>query len=239
MKLKNWMAAGAIGLALAVDGAETKTDNAGLTTQKQKASYGIGRNVGQRFKHDLIELDLEAFMRGFKDVLADTPSPISDEEMKTVMEALRGDIEAKAGQAAEKNKKVAEDWLAQNKSKEGVKTTATGLQYKVLKEGTGTAPKASDSVTVHYRGTLTDGTEFDSSYKRNEPATFSLDQVIPGWTEGVQLMKPGAKYQFFVPPALGYGDEGQGPIPPGAVLVFEIELLKVNGSGAEPAATKK
>lgn len=231
MKVCNLIAAGAITFAVTVCGAENTPE---LTNQKQKASYGIGRNVGQRFKHDLLELDLEAFMRGFKDVLEGKPSVVSEEEMSKVMDALRADVEAKASQAAEKNKKVAQDYLAQNKTKEGVKTTPSGLQYKVIKEGSGTPPKATDTVTVHYRGTLTDGTEFDSSYKRNEPTTFQLDQVIPGWTEGVQLMKPGAKYQFTVPPDLGYGEEGAGPIPPGSVLIFDVELVKIGGS-ADPA----
>lgn len=222
-------------------GAEGKAADkpADLTSQKQKASYGIGRNVGQRFKHDLIELDLEAFVQGFRDVLADKPSPISDEEMMKVMEALRADVSARASETAEKAKKAGDEYLAQNKSKEGVKTTASGLQYKVLKEGTGTAPKATDEVTVHYKGTLTDGTVFDSSYDRKEPVTFKLDEVIPGWTEGVQLMKPGAKYQFVIPPALGYGEEGQGPIPPASVLLFDVELLKVNPSAAGAPTPKK
>jgi FKBP-type peptidyl-prolyl cis-trans isomerase len=235
MKVIQLIAVGAIIFSTAARGAENQPE---LTTQKQKASYGIGRNVGQRFKHDLIELDIEAFTRGFKDVLADKPSPITDEEMTKVMDALRAEVSAKANDSAEKSKKVGEDFLTQNKAKEGVKTTASGLQYKVLKEGTGTSPKAEDEVTVHYRGTLTDGTEFDSSYKRNEPVTFKLNEVIPGWTEGVQLMKPGAKYQFVIPPALGYGEEGQGPIPPASVLVFDVELIKVNAASAPPAPKK-
>jgi FKBP-type peptidyl-prolyl cis-trans isomerase FkpA len=125
-----------------------------------------------------------------------------------------------------------EDFLKENAKKEGVKTTASGLQYKVLKEGEGKSPTATDTVTVHYRGTLLDGTEFDSSYKRGEPAEFPLNRVIKGWTEGVQLMKEGSKFQFFIPSGLAYGERGTpgGPIGPNETLVFEIELLKVAGS---------
>ncbi len=119
-------------------------------------------------------------------------------------------------------------YLAENAKKEGVKTTASGLQYKVLKEGDGASPKATDKVTVHYRGTLLNGTEFDSSYKRGEPATFPLNRVIPGWTEGVQLMKIGSKYQFVIPSKLAYGESGGGPIGPNETLIFEVELLKIN-----------
>jgi FKBP-type peptidyl-prolyl cis-trans isomerase len=237
MKLRTLAAVGAIAIVASVSGAEQA--KAGLTTQQQKASYGIGRNVGMRFKHDALDLDLDAFVRGFKDALAGTASPFTDEEMRVVMDNLRKDVEAKAGQLAEKNKKAADEWLAANKSKEGVKATPSGLQYKVLKEGTGNPPKASDTVTVHYKGTLTDGTEFDSSYSRNEPATFPLNEVIPGWTEGLQLMKPGAKYQFFIPPALAYGEEGSGPIPPNSVLVFEVELLKIESSSPAAAGQPK
>jgi FKBP-type peptidyl-prolyl cis-trans isomerase len=130
---------------------------------------------------------------------------------------------------ADPNLEKGEAFLKDNAKKEGVKTTASGLQYKVLKEGTGKAPKATDNVKVHYKGTLLDGTEFDSSYKRGEPATFPLNRVIPGWTEGVQLMKEGAKYQFTIPSKLAYGERGTpgGPIPPNATLIFEVELIAV------------
>jgi FKBP-type peptidyl-prolyl cis-trans isomerase len=130
---------------------------------------------------------------------------------------------------ADSNLEKGEAFLKENARKDGVKATASGLQYKVLKEGTGKVPKATDMVVVHYKGTLLDGTEFDSSYKRGEPATFPLNRVIPGWTEGVQLMKEGAKYQFTIPSKLAYGEQGTpgGPIPPNATLVFEVELISV------------
>jgi len=129
---------------------------------------------------------------------------------------------------AQDNKTIGEAYLAENKTKEGVKVTPSGLQYEVLTEGTGKQPSATDTVTVHYRGTLIDGTEFDSSYKRNEPASFPLNRVIPGWTEGVQLMKEGAKYRFVIPSGLAYGERGTGSdIKPNSTLIFEVELIKV------------
>jgi FKBP-type peptidyl-prolyl cis-trans isomerase len=131
-----------------------------------------------------------------------------------------------------KSKKEGEDFLAANKSKEGVKTTASGLQYKVLKEGKGPKPKSTDTVKVHYRGTLLDGTEFDSSYKRGEPVEFPLDQVIKGWTEGLQLMPAGSKYQFWIPANLAYGEPGNRGIPPNSTLIFEVELLEIVPPGA-------
>jgi FKBP-type peptidyl-prolyl cis-trans isomerase FkpA len=148
--------------------------------------------------------------------------------MAEVMANFKKEMEGKMAEAGTKSKKVGEDFLAGNKSKEGVKTTPSGLQYKVLKEGKGAKPKATDVVKVHYRGTLVDGTEFDSSYKRGEPIEFPLNGVIKGWTEGVQLMTPGSKYQFFIPSELAYGEEGRPPTIPGnSALIFEVELIEV------------
>jgi FKBP-type peptidyl-prolyl cis-trans isomerase len=204
-----------------------------MTTQKEKASYGIGMNVARRFKSDVIDLDLDAFTRGFRDVMSDAKPVLTEAEVREALVALQKEVEEKNAQRATTARKAGEEFLAANKKKEGVVTTSSGLQYKVLKEGTGPAPKASDTVKVHYRGTLTDGTEFDSSYKAGAPITFGLDQVIKGWTEGLLTMKVGGKSQLVIPPDLGYGEQGQGEIPPNSVLVFEVELL-----GIEPAEAK-
>lgn len=198
-----------------------------LATQKEKASYGIGMNVAKRFKHDLIDLDIDAFMRGFRDVLTDAKPAVSEAELDEALESLRQEIEAKAVEAGAQAKKTGEDFLAKNKEKPGVKTTASGLQYKIIEAGTGPSPKPSDTVKVHYKGTLIDGTVFDSSYDRGEPITFPVTGVIAGWTEALQMMKVGGKWQLFIPSDLAYGDRGTGPIPPGSTLIFEVELLGI------------
>jgi FKBP-type peptidyl-prolyl cis-trans isomerase FklB len=144
---------------------------------------------------------------------------------------LRADVSRKSEERVTSNKKAGEDFLAKNKNEKNIKATESGLQYTVLKEGTGPSPKATDTVKVHYRGTLLDGTEFDSSYKRNEPTTFPVNQVIKGWTEALQKMKVGSKWKIFIPSDLAYGDQGQPPVvPPASVLVFEIELLSIEKS---------
>jgi FKBP-type peptidyl-prolyl cis-trans isomerase len=156
---------------------------------------------------------------------------MTDEEMQATMEALRNEVRAnmekKQREAAEANKAKGEAFLAENKEKEGVKTLPSGLQYKILKEGKGEKPKATDIVVTQYRGTLVDGTEFDSSYKRNEPASFPVNQVIPGWTEALQLMPKGSKWQLFVPANLAYGEMGPPPIGPNSTLIFEVELVDI------------
>jgi FKBP-type peptidyl-prolyl cis-trans isomerase FklB len=164
---------------------------------------------------------------GIKDAIAGKPQ-LTQDQVKDVMTQFEKDMEQKQKEAGEKNKTEGAKFLEENKKKEGVKTTASGLEYKVIKDGTGPQPKATDMVTVNYRGTLIDGTEFDSSYKRGQPATFPLNGVIKGWTEGLQLMKVGSKYQFFVPSNLAYGERSVGPdIAPNATLIFEVELLDV------------
>ncbi|MCJ7833279.1 MAG: FKBP-type peptidyl-prolyl cis-trans isomerase, partial [Deltaproteobacteria bacterium] len=172
------------------------------------------------------------FTKGFKDALSGAKPLLSEEEMRTVMTAFQKEISEKQAEKTkvlgEKNKKEGETFLAENKKKEGVKILTSGLQYKVVKEGTGKKPKATDKVTTHYQGTLIDGTEFDSSYKRGEPAAFPVNGVIPGWTEALQLMKVGSKWQLFVPSKLAYGERGAGPkIGPNAVLIFTVELLSI------------
>jgi len=193
--------------------------------QKDKFSYAIGLNIGMNFKRSNVDTNPDMITAGIKDALAGKPQ-MTTEQVKDTMVAFEKDMQQKQADAAKKNEADAEKFLAANKSKEGVKTTASGLQYKVLKDANGAQPKSTDTVTVNYRGTLIDGTEFDSSYKRGQPATFPLGGVIKGWTEGLQLMKVGSKYQFFIPPSLAYGDHPPGAqIPPGSVLIFEVELM--------------
>ena len=223
-----FVGAGVAAAALAFDA--TAAD-AKLETQKQKASYGVGANVGKSFKSDVIELDLEAFMAGFKDAMAGKESAVSQAELEKALAEMRDDVTKKTAERAVGNKKAGEDFLAKNKTAKDVKTTESGLQYIIEKEGTGASPKATDTVKVHYRGTLIDGTEFDSSYKRNEPAEFPVNGVIKGWTEALQKMKPGAKWKVFIPSDLAYGEQGMPPaIPPGSVLLFDIELLSIEKS---------
>jgi FKBP-type peptidyl-prolyl cis-trans isomerase len=211
----------------AADAASAATSKP-LESQKAKASYGVGMNVGKSFKSDLIELDIDAFMTGFKDALAGKESAVAAADLEKAMADLRADVSKKSEERAATNKKAGEEFLAKNKTNKDVKTTESGLQYIVEKEGTGPMPKATDTVKVHYRGTLIDGTEFDSSYKRKEPAEFPVGGVIKGWGEALQLMKVGSKWKVFIPPSIGYGEQGQPPvIPPSAVLVFEIELLDI------------
>ena len=198
--------------------------------QKDKFSYAVGLNIGMNFKRQNIDANPDMVTAGIKDAMAGKPQ-MTTEQVKQTMMDFEKDMQQKQADDAKKNNAAAEKFLADNKSKEGVKTTASGLQYKVLKEGNGAQPKATDTVTVNNRGTLTDGTEFDSSYKRGQPATFPLAGVIKGWTEGLQLMKVGSKYQFFIPPALAYGDHPPTPqIPPGSTLIFEVELMDVKSS---------
>jgi FKBP-type peptidyl-prolyl cis-trans isomerase FklB len=215
-------------LAASVSAAE----NTQLKTQKDKVSYTIGINIGNNVKQLPMEVDLDILMKGFKDAFSGNKPQLSEEEMRTVMTAFQKEMASKQAEVmksqGDKNKKEGETFLAENKKKDGVKTLASGLQYKVIKEGTGKIPKATDKVSTHYQGTLIDGTEFDSSYKRGEPATFPVNGVIPGWTEALQLMKVGSKWQLFIPSKLAYGEKGAGPkIGPNATLIFTIELLAI------------
>lgn len=206
-----------------------------LKDLKDKASYSIGVDIGMNFRKQNMDLNPDALAAGAKDALSGKPQ-ISPNEVREIMTQWQKDFTEKQKVMATKNQAEGEKYLTENKKKEGVKTTASGLQYKAIKEGTGPQPKGADTVTVNYRGTLIDGTEFDSSYKRGEPATFPLNGVIKGWTEGLQLMKKGAKYQFVIPANLAYGDRGVGSdITPNSTLVFEVELLDIK-PGAEAAA---
>jgi FKBP-type peptidyl-prolyl cis-trans isomerase len=205
-----------------------------LTTQKDKLSYAIGMNIGGGIKQDTVDVDPNVVARGLKDVLTGSKPLMTDDEAKAVLAALRNEVTAKRAaemkRVGESNKQAGDQFLAANKTKEGVTTLPSGLQYKVLKEGTGAKPNATDTVDCQYRGTLIDGREFDSSYKRGQPATFPVNGVIKGWTEALQLMPVGSKWQLFVPADLAYGERSPGSeIGPNATLIFEVDLLSIHG----------
>jgi FKBP-type peptidyl-prolyl cis-trans isomerase FklB len=211
-----------------------------LKDLKDKASYSIGLNIGFTLKRQNLDLNSDAFMAGFKDATSGKKPLLTEQEVKDTMMAFEKEMQQKQEAAGQKSAAEGEKFLAENKTKEGVKTTASGLQYKVLKEGSGAQPKANDTVTVNYRGTLIDGTEFDSSYKRGQPASFPVGGVIKGWTEALQLMKTGSKYQLFIPANLAYGERGAGrDIAPNSTLIFEVELLDVKppAGGAAPSGS--
>jgi FKBP-type peptidyl-prolyl cis-trans isomerase FklB len=211
-----------------------------LTTTTEKASYAIGMNLGTGLHRQNVEVDSAALIQGFKDALAGGKTLLTEEEARAAIMQLQSELQAKAqakaAQEGEANKKEGDAFLAANKGKEGVVTLPSGLQYKILKEGTGPKPTASDSVVCNYKGTLINGTEFDSSYKRGEPATFPVTGVIKGWTEALQLMPIGSKWQLFVPSDLAYGARGTpgGPIGPNSTLVFEVELISLKDKTPTP-----
>ncbi|MEO6698859.1 MAG: FKBP-type peptidyl-prolyl cis-trans isomerase [Paraperlucidibaca sp.] len=210
---------------------------------KQQFAYSIGYMNGQGSAEQIPDLDIDTFIRGFKDAVAKKESLLSAQERTTAinrykaqrMAQLEADLKALAKENAEKGSV----FLAQNKSAEGIQVTTSGLQYRVLKEATGKKPSAKETVKVNYEGAFLDGTVFDSSINRGEPVTFALDQVIAGWTEGLQLMPTGSVYEFFIPAELAYGAEGTGPIPPNAVLNFRIELLNIEKPAAATSTKKK
>ena len=214
----------------------------GLTTPEQRLSYGIAFGLGQRMKGDSVPIDATAFSLGLADSLAGKEPVMTQEEMSAEMQTFQqkaqAEQEAKQAVQGEANLKGATAFLAENAAKAGVVTTKSGLQYEVLTEGKGPKPTAEDTVQVHYRGTLTDGTEFDSSYKRGEPVTFGVGQVIPGWTEALQLMPVGSKWKLFIPSDLAYGERGRPGIPPNSTLQFDIELVSIKDP-TEGAAVSK
>jgi FKBP-type peptidyl-prolyl cis-trans isomerase FklB len=228
MKLKVLVALGILFLVSQVYGEE----NLVLKNQKDKVSYSIGMAMGKDFKKQLIDIDPDILAKGIKDAFSGGKALLTDQEINETMTAFQKELMAKQEEllkkAGEKNKAEGEAFLAENKKKEGIKTLASGLQYQVIKVGNGKKPTLSDTVTTHYRGTLIDGTEFDSSYRRGQPATFPVKGVISGWTEALQLMEVGAKWQLFIPPNLAYGERGAGRnIGPNATLIFEIELISI------------
>jgi FKBP-type peptidyl-prolyl cis-trans isomerase FklB len=210
-----------------------------LKTQKERISYVMGMYFGRDMMRQRIDLNADIFARGLKDVLTGAKPAISDQEAQQIMNLFASEVatknQAEMKKAGEENRAQEQKFLAENGTKAGVQTLPSGLQYKILKEGGGGKPTLYDTVTVNYRGTLIDGTEFDSSYKRNSPVTFPVNGVIPGWTEALQLMKVGSTWQLFIPAKLAYGEAGAGTVvPPNAALIFEVELLSIGGgpSGA-------
>jgi FKBP-type peptidyl-prolyl cis-trans isomerase FklB len=223
----------------ASSGATPKTGTAAKTgaplvlkTQKDKVSYAIGLNIGKSFRKDSVDVNSLIFARGVKDAITGAKPLLTDEELKTALTELQAELKKHQDDAArvagETNQKAGETFLAENKTKDGVVALPSGLQYKIITAGTGPKPAETDSVVCNYRGTLLDGTEFDSSYKRGQPATFPVNSVIKGWTEALQLMPAGSKWQLFVPADLAYGARGAGgEIGPNATLVFEVELISI------------
>lgn len=204
---------------------------AGLETERAQVSYMIGRDIANSMKIIKDDLDLDILRQAMEDTFQERDSKLTDEQMKEIQAAFTTKLQARqAAEAAElatKSKAEGEAFLAANKAKPGVQVTESGLQYRIERAGNGATPAASDVVRVHYKGTLLNGETFDSSYDRGEPAEFGLGQVIPGWSEGVQLMKVGSKYTFWIPAELAYGEAGGGPIPANAMLTFEVELMEI------------
>jgi len=220
-----------------------------LKTQKEKASYAIGANIGKGLHRDAVDIDPALLQRGIRDALAGGKLALTDDEMKAALMTLQAEMkkkqDAEMAAVGDANKKEGETFLAANKSKEGVVTQPDGLQYKILTPGNGPKPTASDTVVANYKGTLINGTEFDSSYKRGQPATFPVGQVIKGWTEVLQMMPVGSKWEVYIPSDLAYGPQGPGrggPIGPNETLIFEIELVSIQPKGASatpPPASKQ
>ena len=203
-------------------------ENLVLKSQKDKMSYIIGMDIGNNLKTQSIDVEPNILAKGVKDALTGGKPLLTEQEIRETMTTFQNEMRVKQEVVARKNKEQGDSFLAENKKKEGVKTLQSGLQYKVIKVGVGKKPKLNDYVTTQYRGTLVDGTEFDSSYKRGQPATFQVSGVIPGWTEALQLMETRAKWQLFIPPNLAYGERGAGGvIGPNATLIFEIELISI------------
>jgi len=214
-----------------------------LKTQKDKVSYALGMNLGTNLHKETVEVDPAIVLRGLKDALASGKMLLTEDEARAVLTQLQTEVRGKQQEkmkvAGEMNKKESVEFLAANKAKDGVVTLPSGLQYRILTAGTGPKPTASDTVVCNYRGTLISGTEFDSSYKRGQPASFPVNGVIKGWTEALQLMPVGSKWQLFVPSELGYGDRGAGAdIGPGATLIFEVELLSIQSKDKPEGAPK-
>ena len=227
---KAFLAVPILGLACRICSAAEPVE---LKSENDKINYSVGYRLGSDFKRQGVEMNSAIVQKGIDDATGGGEALMTEEEMRTVMVNMATRLKAeqmeKMKQQGAENSKTGEAFLAENAGKEGVKTTDSGLQYKVITAGEGKSPQKSDKVTVHYRGTLIDGTEFDSSYSRNKPATFGVGQVIPGWTEALLMMKEGDKWEIVLPSKLAYGERGAGAkIPPNSTLVFEVELISVN-----------
>lgn len=228
-------------LALATSGAVAATK---LANEKDKISYMIGYQIGSNFKRDGLEVDMNMVLNGMKEAAAGEKSPLTPEESQQLMtdlqKGLQAKAEAKQKDEGAKNGVEGKAFLEENAKKKDIVKLPSGLQYKILTAGKGASPKATDTVKTHYRGTLINGTEFDSSYKRGQPATFPVNGVIKGWTEALQLMNPGAKWQLFIPSDLAYGEGGAGEsIGPNSTLIFEVELLSIEKKEEPKAAAKE
>lgn len=222
--MKHSLLAAAVALSVAAPHTFAQSVTEGqLKDEKTKVSYAIGLNMGRSLAQVKDEVDLKTLAKGIEDAVAGKAA-LTDEQIVETLNAFSASVTTRI---ATRNKENGQKFLAENKGKAGVKTTASGLQYQVVTQGKGALPAATDQVKVHYRGTLLDGTEFDSSYKRNEPTQFGLNQVIKGWTEGLQLMPVGSKYKFFIPSDLAYGENGPPSIGPNQTLIFEVELLDI------------
>ncbi len=220
-----------LGLVAAVSVSANLVAATELNTEAQKLGYIIGMDIGASLKQQGSDIDLNTLFDAIRTTYEGGTPAMTPEQAATIREAFiaqrRGEAEAEMSAAAATNAAEGDKFLLENRAKEGVMVTESGLQYMVIEQGSGPKPAATDKVRVHYRGTLLNGEEFDSSYSRGEPISFELNKVIPGWTEGVQLMPVGSKYMFYVPPALAYGPAGGGPIGPNATLIFQVELLGI------------
>lgn len=221
-------------------------EQAVLKDEKEKLSYSIGADIGTKIRKQSMDIDPDIMAKGLKDGFSGSETLMTEDEIQETLQAFKQEMMAKQMElqkqmeeknklSADKNKKEGETFLAGNKKKEGVVTLASGLQYKIIRKGTGKSPKETDMVTTHYKGTLIDGSEFDSSYKRGEPVSFPVNGVIAGWTEALQLMKEGSKWQLFIPSDLAYGERGAGNIiGPNSTLIFEVELVSVKEGASAP-----
>jgi len=213
-------------------GSAPAQDAPALKSQKEKLSYALGMDLGNQFRRQSTDVDPALLYQGLKDALAGGKTLLTEEETRAIIAVLQNELAKKQAEAnkilAEKNQKEGEAYLAANKGKEGIVVLPSGLQYKILKQAEGTKPAADDTVVCHYRGTLIDGTEFDSSYKRNQPATFAVKGIIKGWTEALQLMTVGSKWQLWIPAELAYGERARSNIiGPNSTLIFEVELISI------------
>jgi FKBP-type peptidyl-prolyl cis-trans isomerase FklB len=220
----------AIGLAIA-GGTCSAAEPVQLKDENDRINYSLGYQIGGDLKRQQVEVNGEVLLHGIDDAMTGAAPVLSEDEMRNTLIELKRKVIALQAQeraaALQKNLQAGEEFLAANAKRDGVVSLPSGLQYRVLEPGSGKQPAATDTVTVHYRGTLIDGTEFDSSYSRNKPATFRADRVIEGWREALQLMQEGAKWELFIPAKLAYGDKGAGKIQPNSTLIFEVQLIKV------------